>query len=153
MIVRASTVTALLACLIACGGINTSDDRRVPARAAAPDDDADERYDDDAGAGEGANDGDEGSGSTTDPSATDAGSPAADAAPPVPAGSFAAGSELETTADLNLREGPGTDFAVIVTMPEATRVKVQTTSGADGWVHLDYKGTLGYASKAYLKTP
>ena len=72
---------------------------------------------------------------------------------PVPEGSFAAGSELETTANLNLRDGPGTSFAVILTIPAATRVKVQTTSGADGWVHLDHQGTIGYASKTFLKVP
>jgi uncharacterized protein YraI len=52
-----------------------------------------------------------------------------------------------------LREGPATTFAVLVTMPAASRVKVQTTSGADGWVNVDFQGTVGYASKTYLVVP
>ena len=71
----------------------------------------------------------------------------------VPEGSFAAGTDLQTTADLNLRDGPATTFAVIMTMPSGSLVKVQTTSGADGWVHVDFQGTVGYASKTYLVVP
>lgn len=79
----------------------------------------------------------------------DAGPP--DAAPIVPAGSFAAGRELETTANVNLRNGPGTEFAIIVEVPIATRVKVEKTSGADGWVNIAYDGKIGFSSKDFLE--
>lgn len=74
-----------------------------------------------------------------------------DAAPVVPAGSFAVGTELETTADLNLREGPGVQFAIIVEIPLGTRVKVVKISGADGWVNVSYNASIGYSSKDFLK--
>lgn len=77
----------------------------------------------------------------------------ADSAPVVPAGSFGVGTELETTAALNLREGPGTEFAIIVEIPNATRVKVAKTSGADGWVNITYDAKTGYSSKDFLKVP
>ena len=132
-----------------CGGVNTSDDTRIGSRTAATGepDDGDEGDEDPPG--------DEPADAALAPEPVDAGAPEAspDAAPPVPAGSFAAGTELETTADLNLRSGEGTEFEILATMPAATRVKVQTTSGASGWVHLDYNGTIGYASKDFLKVP
>lgn len=141
---------------LACGGVNMSDDKRSAMRSGAIDDDDDRADDEDA------NDGRDAGGPTQDaatttttapPPAPAQPSPDAGTSTPVPEGSFAAGVELETTANLNLRDGPGTSFAILATMPAATRVKVQTTSGADGWVHLDYQGTLGYASKTFLVVP
>lgn len=145
---------AILACAaihLACGGVNMSDDQRTPARAASGDDD--DLEDDAFDAGQDAGASGEETSEAQAPMVADAGGGDADSGPPVPPGSFAVGTELETTADLNLREGPGTDFAVVLTMPAASRVKVQTTSGADGWVHVDYQGTIGYASKMFLKVP
>jgi hypothetical protein len=130
--------------LVGCGGVNTSDDKRIgPRNAATGEEDEDEEpAEDPADAGVAP--------APVDAGASDASS---DATLPVPAGSFAAGTELETTASLNLRAGEGTEFEILATMPEGTRVKVQTTSGASGWVHLNYDGTIGYASKMYLKVP
>lgn len=131
--------------------MNTSDKKRTAERTAAAPDDDDAETDDDAGMLAA-----QAPATTPAPASdpADAGTAtAADATPPVPAGSFGAGTELETTTDLNLREGPGVDFAIIVAIPGATIVKVQTTSGADGWVHLDYQGNLGYSSKSFLKVP
>lgn len=130
---------------VACGGVNTSDKRRAAERNAATDDD-----DFDAGNPDAAADADLvpiETDSGAPPAPTDAGSDAA----PVPPGSFAAGTVLETTADLNLREGPDTTFAVIVVIPMGSKVTVKTTSGADNWVHVDYAGNVGYASKTYLQ--
>jgi hypothetical protein len=72
----------------------------------------------------------------------------ASAEPPAP-GDYVAGTELVTTGDLNLREGPGSTFAVISVMPMGARVVVVRTSGADGWVNIRY-GADGYASKTFL---
>jgi hypothetical protein len=139
----------------ACGGVNMSDDQRLPSRAAPGE--RDDGDDDDRDAGRTPVQTDE---------ADDASTPATVAPPvdagtssdsgtsaPIPEGSFAAGTDLETTANLNLRDGPAVTFAVILTIPIATVVKVQTTSGADGWVHVDHQGTIGYASKTFLKVP
>jgi len=68
---------------------------------------------------------------------------------PLRPGDFAAGTELVTTADLNLREGPGSAFAVISVMPSGTRVVVVRASGSDGWVNVRF-GVEGYASKDFL---
>ena len=100
---------------------------------------------------------DEAAGTTVDTSAEDgedAGAgPGPDAGPDVPAGSFAAGTELEVISSLNLRSGAGTEFDILGVMPTGTRVKVATASGANGWVNVDYQGTLGWASKEFLATP
>lgn len=136
-----------LALFVACGGVNTGDkQRRAGEPSAASDND---EPDDDADAG-----GDlEQTTQPTSPAPSPADAGAPDATEPVPAGSFAAGTDLETTADLNLRDGPGTDFNVLLTIPQGTLVKVKTTSGADGWVNIDHQGTVGYSSKTYLKEP
>jgi uncharacterized protein YraI len=42
-------------------------------------------------------------------------------------------------------------FAVIVQIPNGTRVKVEKTSGADGWVNVSYDGNVGFSSTDFLK--
>lgn len=55
-----------------------------------------------------------------------------------------------TGADgLNLRDGPGTDFAVLAVMPEGTIV-VQTGGPTDGFLEVDHGGTIGWASAQFL---
>lgn len=153
MVMRVGTGAVILcaALYVACGGVNMSDDKRTPPRSyATADDDGDDDDSEDAGGGSGDTDADTTSTVTpTEPTPQ----PEAGAPEPIPEGSFAAGTELETTANLNLRDGPGTSFNILATMPAATKVKVQTTSGADGWVHLDYQGMLGYGSKMFLVKP
>lgn len=53
-----------------------------------------------------------------------------------------------TTANLNLRTGPGTSYAIILTMPKGSSVSVISTSG--GWSKVTYSGKTGYASASYL---
>ena len=144
---------ALAGLYMACGGVNMSDDQRGPSRAApfGQDDDVDDDDDREAGSSKPVESEDATAPATIVP--PDAGTPDTGTSEPVPPGSFAAGTELETTTELNLRDGPATTFAVLVTMPAASRVKVQTTSGADGWVNVDFQGTVGYASKTYLVVP
>lgn len=146
---------ALAGLYMACGGVNMSDDQRGPSRAAAfgqGDDDAD-GDDDDRDASTKPNSTGEDATAPATIAPADAGAPETSTPEPVPEGSFAAGTDLQTTADLNLRDGPATTFAVVVTMPSGSLVKVKTTSGADGWVHVDFQGTVGYASKTYLVVP
>lgn len=53
-----------------------------------------------------------------------------------------------TTANLNLRTGPGTAFAVITVIPKGAEVSVDSYSG--NWAHAAYGSYVGYASNAYL---
>ena len=141
------SVLALSPLVIACGGVNMSErDRRARVNSTPADGDPAERDED-----------------PEPPTQNEAGPPAevdaatpplaeVDATPVVPAGSFAVGTELETTAPLNLREGAGVAFPIIVQIPTATKVKVAKISGADGWVNITYDAKTGYSSKSFLKT-
>ncbi len=55
-----------------------------------------------------------------------------------------------TTADLNLRKGPGTSYSVITVMKQGSTVEVLSVSGV--WAEVNYNGTIGYASTSYMKT-
>lgn len=72
---------------------------------------------------------------------------------PIPPGSFAAGTELVTTANLNIRQGADTSYAIITTAPNGSRLTVVTVSGANGWVNVSWNGNVGWSSKAYLSIP
>lgn len=49
---------------------------------------------------------------------------------------------------LNLRNGPGTDFAVIGKIPANAQVRILNVF--QGWYAVDYNGLLGYASGSYI---
>lgn len=53
-----------------------------------------------------------------------------------------------TTANLNLRSGPGTSYSILAVMPKGSEVSVISTS--NGWSKVTYSGKTGYASSAYL---
>ncbi|HMB10789.1 I78 family peptidase inhibitor [Saliniramus sp.] len=53
-----------------------------------------------------------------------------------------------TTADLNMRSGPGTQYRVIATIPRGGRVEVINCSR--GWCDLIWSGRRGYASARFL---
>jgi uncharacterized protein YraI len=52
------------------------------------------------------------------------------------------------TGDLNLRSGPGPNFAIIDTMPAGSHVRV-LECGA-GWCRVRWRGIEGFASASYL---
>ena len=54
-----------------------------------------------------------------------------------------------TTANLNMRTGPGTSYSIIRVIPSGAEVAVLSTS--NGWARLTYGGSTGYASLSYLK--
>lgn len=58
------------------------------------------------------------------------------------------GTRYYTTAALNLRTGPSTNYSIILTMPKGAAVTVYSIS--NGWAKLSYSGTNGYASTTYL---
>ena len=53
-----------------------------------------------------------------------------------------------TTANLNLRTGPGTGYPIILTIPKGATVSVIGYSGS--WSKLTYNGKTGYSSSSYL---
>lgn len=61
------------------------------------------------------------------------------------------GSTLKTTANLNLRSGVGTGYAVRLVIPKgANVVTVNTTQPSGGWYNVKYNGVTGWASGSYL---
>ena len=55
----------------------------------------------------------------------------------------------DTTATINLREGRGTSYSVLTTIPKNTTVKV-TDNYDEDWAGVKYGSFSGYASKEYL---
>ena len=60
----------------------------------------------------------------------------------------AAAAPATVDSDLNLRNGPGTNFAVVDTMPAGARVNAFDC--AAGWCRVAFNGIEGYAGQAYL---
>jgi len=57
--------------------------------------------------------------------------------------------ERYTEANLNLRSGPGTDFRVLLTIPQGTIVEMYEDCDCE-WVAVEYRGEFGYISSKYL---
>ncbi|MGX9132847.1 3D domain-containing protein [Rummeliibacillus sp. JY-2-4R] len=55
-----------------------------------------------------------------------------------------------TTANLNLRKGPGTKYGVKITIPRGKNVTYKGKKG--NWYKVSYKGKIGYVSKTYLRS-
>ena len=56
-----------------------------------------------------------------------------------------------TTANLNMRTGPGTSYGVVTVIPKGAQVSVSGYSG--DWAQVSYGGKNGYAHGSYLKNP
>ncbi|WP_114167096.1 C40 family peptidase [Exiguobacterium sp. TNDT2] len=54
-----------------------------------------------------------------------------------------------TTANLNVRQGPGIGYALVTNIPNGTSVNATKQSGT--WVYVTYNGKSGYVSTGYLK--
>ena len=67
-------------------------------------------------------------------------------------GNRTVGSTLVTTTGLNLRSGPSTNYAILVTMPGGARVTVVKAAPTSGWYNVKYGTRTGWASGAYLTT-
>jgi SH3-like domain-containing protein len=57
-----------------------------------------------------------------------------------------------TANDLNLRTGPGTQFPVVVVMPQGSPVTVDYCVASEDWCHVLWAGFEGWASTRYLTT-
>src|ERR1700743_2971516 len=54
-----------------------------------------------------------------------------------------------TVSNVNLREGPSTDYPVITTLPANTAVEIEGC--AQGWCKVDYAGAAGWMSEDFLQ--
>jgi SH3 domain-containing protein len=54
-----------------------------------------------------------------------------------------------TTSNVNLRQGPSTDYPVITTLPGNTAVEIEGC--AQGWCKVDYAGAAGWMSEDFLQ--
>jgi glycosyl hydrolase family 43/SH3 domain-containing protein len=57
---------------------------------------------------------------------------------------------LVTTANLNLRSGPGSTYSIVQVIPMGATVSPVQTCPTNGWYNVSYAGTTGWASGAYL---
>ncbi|MFT3842035.1 MAG: SH3 domain-containing protein [Myxococcaceae bacterium] len=65
-------------------------------------------------------------------------------------GSYAVGSTLKTTANLNLRTGPSTSNSIRLVIPDGAHVTTVAAAPSNGWYNIKYNGTVGWSSGAYL---
>ncbi|MFH5837315.1 SH3 domain-containing protein [Proteiniclasticum sp. C24MP] len=89
-----------------------------------------------------------GQGSNTTANASTAGS-----APSAPAANLITFRDVSytrwVTTPLNMRKGPGTEYAVLISIPAAEELKV-SKAASNGWVEVAYAGKTGYVSGKYL---
>lgn len=59
--------------------------------------------------------------------------------------------EKYVTANLNLREGPSTEFSIISVIPKGTIVSINEDCDCK-WILIEYNGMIGYISSKYLSS-
>lgn len=64
---------------------------------------------------------------------------------------YAAGTVLKTTANLNLRASGAINAKVLRVMPAGSTVTVRERSGANAWVAVSFNGFSGWAHTSYLR--
>lgn len=64
-----------------------------------------------------------------------------------------AASDARTTADLNIRVGPGVEYGYIDTIPEGTIVPVYGCISDYDWCEVGFDGLRGWVSASYLMAP
>jgi uncharacterized protein YraI len=82
-------------------------------------------------------------GSTTSTSSTSTSSTSSSGAP--------ACTTLITTADLNLRSGPGTSFSVVDVIPDGSTVTLLAPAEQNGFYNVAYQTESGWSSASYLE--
>lgn len=68
-------------------------------------------------------------------------------------GSFPVGTDLQTTADLNLRKSPSPTAEVLLVIPEGTVVKSAAAEPRENWYGVTWNGKTGWVSGQYLARP
>ncbi|WP_108662750.1 DUF1236 domain-containing protein [Acuticoccus kandeliae] len=66
----------------------------------------------------------------------------------IPAAAFAAAGSV--TTDLNLRQGPGSNYGVITTIPSGSAVTIDGCISNSTWCQVTYGGSTGFAYSNYL---
>ncbi len=61
-----------------------------------------------------------------------------------------AAATAKTTANLNLRKGPGTGYSVIAVIPKGTTVSVVNKSPQNGFLNISFNGSNGWSHTDYL---
>lgn len=67
----------------------------------------------------------------------------------LPVAAFAQSAGM-TTTDLNLRAGPGSNYAVLTTIPSGGAVTINGCVENSAWCQVDYDGSIGYGYARYL---
>jgi uncharacterized protein YraI len=66
-------------------------------------------------------------------------------------GPLAVGTSLETVADLNLRSGPSTSYAVLKVMSGGSVVKTAQKDPSNSFYNVEFQGTVGWAHGGYMR--
>lgn len=77
------------------------------------------------------------------------GTPSA-AGSPVTAVAGSASCQVTTGANLNLRQSPGTDAAILTTIPNGTNLSASATTADRQWWQVSYNGQVGWVIRDYL---
>ena len=56
-----------------------------------------------------------------------------------------------TTANVNFRQGPGTNFGSLGTVPSGTQVEMENCDDSGAWCSISYNGQNGFVSGQYLQ--
>jgi uncharacterized protein YgiM (DUF1202 family) len=67
-------------------------------------------------------------------------------------GSYSVGTPLQTTAYVNHRTGPGTNYSIMQVIPPGTRVVSGSATPKSGWYGVTWNGRTGWVHGDYLKT-
>jgi hypothetical protein len=67
------------------------------------------------------------------------------------ASNLSAGDAMVTLANLNLRNGPGTSYGIIVVIPQGSTVQVVDGTSQNGFVNITWSGNTGWSSAKYLQ--
>lgn len=59
-------------------------------------------------------------------------------------------TNVKTTANVNLRKGPGTSFAVLAVIPQGTVIAVLDATPQNGFLNVKFNGTSGWSHAGYL---
>jgi len=68
----------------------------------------------------------------------------------VPTQTLAGTTQVKTTANVNLRKGPGTSYAILAVIPAGTVVNVVDATPKSGFLNVKFNGTAGWSSATYL---
>ncbi|MDB4946590.1 MAG: hypothetical protein JWP97_6124 [Labilithrix sp.] len=61
-----------------------------------------------------------------------------------------ANGKMKATANVNLRKGAGTSYAVLMVIPSGSTVTLLGTSASNGFLNVSFNGSSGWASATYL---